>query len=158
LEDQTSTKENSIAGGGAPGVGTASPINIGVNCELSWGGARNEKTVAEGALEITKNPLCCGKVELPRSMHVKADLLDSICNVGPSEGKVLKGTGKAAISCRVCNRRSSISGDLGTSVDGCGAGLAITHAVASKNVKSVLPLGEVQMVLLVLNNHAEEMM
>jgi hypothetical protein len=84
--------------------------------------------------------------------------LDSICNVGPSEGKVLKGPGKAAIGCRICNRRSSISGDLGTCVDRGGAGLAIAHAMASKNVKSVLPLGEVQMVLLLLNSHAEEVM
>jgi hypothetical protein len=53
---------------------------------------------------------------------------------------------------------AGISRNLGTSVNWGGARLAITHTMTSKNVTSILPLGEVQVVLLSLNSHAKEVM
>jgi hypothetical protein len=96
--------------------------------------------MAEGALKIAKDPLGSDKVSLSQIMHMKAYLLDSISNVRPSEGEVLEGTHKATISSGISNRWADMSWYLCTSVNWSGARLAVTHAMASKYVQSVLTL------------------
>jgi len=138
--DQAAPEEDGVAGGGAAGVRAAGPISVGVDTELCWGCSGNDQTMAEGALKIAKDPLGSDKVSFPRIMHMKAHLLDGIGNVGPGEGEVLEGTHKAAISSGISNRRAGISWYLCTSVNWSGARLAVTHAMASKYVQSVLTL------------------
>jgi hypothetical protein len=96
--------------------------------------------MAEGALKIAKDPLGSDKVSLSRIMHMKAYLLDGVSNVRPSEGEVLEGTHKAAISSGISNTWAGIRWYFCTSVNWSGARLAVTHAKASKYVQSVLTL------------------
>jgi len=85
-------------------------------------------------------------MNFPGIMHVKADLLDSICNVRSGECQVsdecqvLKSTGKAAVCSGVSNGRTGISRNFGTCIDRSGTRLAVAHPVASKNVQNVLSL------------------
>jgi hypothetical protein len=55
------------------------------------------KTIIECALEIAKNMLYEGKVRLSRIVHEETDLLNSICNIWPGEGEILKSTCKTTI-------------------------------------------------------------
>ena len=83
--DEAATEENSIAGGGSSGVRAASPVSVGVDDELSWSRAGNDKTKTDSALKVAKNPLGSNKMNFPGIMHVQADLLNGVRDVGPSE-------------------------------------------------------------------------
>jgi len=48
--DEAVAEEDCIPGGGAMGVGAASPVGVGVDGELSWSRPGNDKAVADGAL------------------------------------------------------------------------------------------------------------
>lgn len=93
-------------------------------------------------LEVAENPFGSHKVNLPRIVHVKANLLDSIGNVRTGEGQVLKSSHKAAVVSGVNNSRTIISRNLGAGVNRGGAWFAVTHAMASQDVQSILALGE----------------
>jgi hypothetical protein len=111
--------------------------------------------MAHGALKVAKNPLGSSKVNFPRIMHVKADLLHGVGDVRPCESQVLEGAHKAAVGCGISNSRTAhkaavgcgisnsrtnISRDFGTSVDWGGARIAGAHAVALQDVQSILTL------------------
>jgi len=85
LGDDAATEENSIGRGGASSVRATGPIRINIHNELCWIRPGNDKTEAEGALKVPKDPLGCHKVNFPGIMHVKADLLDGVCNIKPGE-------------------------------------------------------------------------
>jgi hypothetical protein len=138
--DETAPEEDSIARGGASGVRAADPIRISIHNKLRWSRPRNNQTEAEGALKVPKDPLGSHKVNFPGIMHVKADLLDSIRNVGSSKCQVLECTCKAAVGSGISNRRTSICRNFGTGVNRSGARLAVAHPMASKNVQDVLTL------------------
>jgi hypothetical protein len=57
-----------------------------------------------------------GEVGLPWIMHVEADLLDGVGDVGAGERQVLEGPGEAPKVSQISNRRSGLSGDLGMHV------------------------------------------
>jgi hypothetical protein len=76
-------------------------------------------------LKVSQNPLGSDKVSFPGIMHVKAYLLDSIGDIWPSEGQVLKSASKTAIGCGICYRRSGFSRDFGTGVTGVEQGLQL---------------------------------
>jgi len=97
-------------------------------------------------------------MRFPGVMHVQADLLNIIHNVWSGECEVLKSTYKAAVSGRISHRGPIISSNLGTSVNRCCTWFAITHAMASKNVQGVLPLGQEEGVTAMLNSHTKEVM
>jgi hypothetical protein len=63
-----------------------------------------------------QSALHSGEVELPRIMHVEADLLDGIGDVGVGEHQVLEGPDEAPQVSRISNRRPRLSGDLGMCV------------------------------------------
>jgi len=138
--DETAPKEDSIARGGASGVRAAGPIRISIHNKLRWSRPRNNQTEAEGALKVPKDPLGSHKVNFPGIMHVKADLLDNIRNVGSSKCQVLECTCKAAVGSGISNRKTGICRNFGTGVDRSGARLAVAHPMASKNVQDVLTL------------------
>jgi hypothetical protein len=96
--------------------------------------------MAHGALKVAKNPLGSSKVNFPRIMYVKADLLHGVGDVRPCESQVLEGAHKAAVGCGISNSRTNISRDFGTSVDWGGARIAGAHAVALQDVQSILTL------------------
>jgi hypothetical protein len=47
-------------------------------------------------------------MRLSRIMHVETDTLDSIRNVGPGEGEILKSTGKTVVDNGVVDRAPSL--------------------------------------------------
>jgi hypothetical protein len=75
-------------------------------------------------------------------MHVEADLLDGIGDVGEGESQVLEGPDEAPKVSQISNRRPKLSGDLGMHVHQCQNRLAVHHANALKNIKSKLTLSE----------------
>jgi hypothetical protein len=83
--DKAASEEDGITGGGAASVWAAGPISISVDDELCWGSPRNDEAMIKSSLEISQDPFGSSKMNLPRIMHVKANLLDGICNVGPGE-------------------------------------------------------------------------
>jgi hypothetical protein len=46
-----------------------------------------EKAVVEGATEVAEDLLEGGEVGLPRGVHMQAQLLDDVDDVGPGEGR-----------------------------------------------------------------------
>jgi len=138
--DEAATEEDSVTRGGAASVRAAGPVSISVDDKLSWSRPGDDQAIADGALKVAKDPLGSSQVSLARIMHVKADLLDGICNVRASERQVLEGTCKTAVGSGIIHRRANICGDLGTSVKGGRAGIAATHTMAFQNVQGVLPL------------------
>jgi hypothetical protein len=154
--DKAAPKKNSVDRSGASSVRTTGPISISVNNELSWSSPGKDKTKVESALEIPENPFGSHQMSLPGIMHMEADLLNSICNIRPGEGEVLKGTGKAAVGGGIKNWRTSISGYFGASIGRGKAGFAVAHAVSVEDVQSVLTLGKEQRVLVALNSYTEE--
>jgi hypothetical protein len=81
-------------------------------------------------------------VGLPWIMHVEADLLDGVDDVGAGERWVLEGPGEAPEVSRVSNRRPRLSGDLGLRVHWHQNRLAVHHTSSLKNIESKLTLSE----------------
>jgi hypothetical protein len=75
-------------------------------------------------------------------MHVKADLLDGVGNVGTGERQVLEGPGEAPKVSRISNKRPGLSGELGLHVHRCRNRFAVHHASSLKNIESKLTLSE----------------
>ena len=71
---------------------------------------------------------------------METDLLHSVGDVWPSEGEVLKGTGKTPIPDGVLDWVTHGLRELRLLVDWGRAGLAVNHLGPLQNVKSVLPL------------------
>jgi hypothetical protein len=80
-ETRVAAQEDGIAGGRAASVRTASPVNICVDNQLSRGGAVDNQAIVNRATDVAKEALQCSKMWLPRIMHIKTDLLNSIRQV-----------------------------------------------------------------------------
>jgi hypothetical protein len=91
-------------------------------------------------------------------MHVEADLLDGIGDVGVGERQVLEGPSEAPKVSQISNRRPRLSGDPGMRVHQCRNRLAIHCASLLKNVESKLTLSEEEHVSLMLYEDSREMM
>jgi hypothetical protein len=48
------------------------------------------KTQVQSTADVPKNAHQCSQVNVPRSMHIEADLLNSVGNIRPSECEVLQ--------------------------------------------------------------------
>jgi hypothetical protein len=51
----------------------------------------------EGALEVPKDALHCCEMGLTRVVHVEAQLLDRVGNIGPGKGEVLESPSQAVV-------------------------------------------------------------
>jgi hypothetical protein len=80
------------------------------------------------------------EMRLTGIVHVKARLLDNVCDVRPGEGEVLESFGQAAVGSRVALTGPHVGGDLSLCVDRRGIWLAVAHASALKDISSVLVL------------------
>jgi hypothetical protein len=101
------------------------PVHICVDSQLGRGG---------GALQVYT------EVRIPGIMHMKADLLDGVGDVGVGEHHVLEGPGKAPKLSRINDRRPGSNGDLGLCVHGYQDRLAVHHASTLKVVETELAL------------------
>jgi multidrug efflux pump subunit AcrA (membrane-fusion protein) len=92
------------------------------------------------AADVSEDPLQGRQVRLTRVMHVEADLLNGVRDVGPGEGEVLQCTGETPKVSGIHHRRTVVGGELGGGVDRGVAGLAVRHAGMLESVDAVLSL------------------
>jgi hypothetical protein len=90
-------------------------------------------------------------------MHVEADLLDDVGDIGAGECQVLEGPNEAPEVNRISNM-PKLGGDLGMHVHRRRNWLAVHHAISFKNVESKLTLSEEEPVSLILYGDSQEMM
>jgi hypothetical protein len=84
-------------------------------------------------LKIALNALHSSKMRLSRIMHIQADLLNDICYIWMGEGEILQSTNNTAVLCGV-GHRSTISRQLGVSINGRTARLAVTYTCMIQNI------------------------
>jgi hypothetical protein len=92
-------------------------------------------------------------------MHMEADLLDGVGDVGAGEHKhqVLEGTGEALEWSQISNRRPRSGGDLALRIHGHQDRFVVNHANALKDVESELALSEEESIWLILYGDAQNM-
>jgi hypothetical protein len=83
-------------------------------------------------------------------MHVEADLLDGVDDVGAGECQVLEGPVEAPEVSRISNRRPGLGGDLILCVHRRRNRFAVHHASSLKDIESKLTLSEEEPVSLML--------
>jgi hypothetical protein len=91
-------------------------------------------------------------------MHVEADLLDDVGDVGAGECQVLEGPSETLEVSRISNRRLRLGGDLGLCVHRHRNQIAVHHASSLKNIESKLTLSEEELVRLMLYGDFQKMM
>jgi hypothetical protein len=91
-------------------------------------------------------------------MHVEADLLEGVGNVGPGERQVLESPSEAPEMSQIGNRRPRLGEDLGLRIHRIRNWLTVHHACSLKNVKSKLMLSKEEPVNLILYGDSQEMM
>lgn len=94
-------------------------------------------------------------MRLSRIMHVETDTLDSIRNVGPGEGEILKSTSKTVVDNGVVDR-GTITGDLGLCTNRCHTRLVVQHTSALQDIQGVLSLLKKQSIRVTLNNNLQK--
>jgi hypothetical protein len=122
--DEAGAQEHNIARSGPTRIGAAGLVGVGVDHNLRRRG-RSKEVVVEGAAEVAQDALESGKMGLPWGVHMEADLLDGVGDVGPGEGEVLERAGQAPVRCHVGDRGVIVLRELRLSVNRCGAGLAV---------------------------------
>jgi hypothetical protein len=90
------------------------------------------------------------EVGLPWIIHVEADLLNDVGDVGAGECQVLKSIGEAPEVSQISNKRLGLGGDLGMHFHQHRNQLAIHHACSLKNIERKLTLSEEESVRLML--------
>ena len=106
----------------------------------------------ESAPNIMNNPLQSNQLRPPWVVHMKTDLLNSIGDAWPSEGKILQGTSETPEIHRILNR-NTICRKLWIAVDWSGDWLALGHASPVEDVKHILPLRKEETTAIAPNFH-----
>jgi hypothetical protein len=83
--DQVVPEEHGIARRRATSVRTASPVGVGVDDHVRAGRTAQQQAEVRCPTKIAQDALHGRQVGLPRVMHVQADLLHGISDVGPCE-------------------------------------------------------------------------
>jgi hypothetical protein len=91
LGDKVVVDEHNIARGGPTCIWATRPVCIHVDRQLRGGGGASQvEAKVQRASQIVQDELHHCEVRLPRIMHMEADLLDGIGDVGPAEHQVLE--------------------------------------------------------------------
>ena len=138
--DEIVTKEGSIDGSRLASVRAASPISVQVDHKIRLSRRTQQESQVQSASNISQNLLESGQMRLPRIMHMKTDLLDSICDVWTGEGQVLQCAGSTAEVGRISYRNTTIRRELGICINRRGTRLAVRHASSLKDLHDVLML------------------
>jgi hypothetical protein len=93
-ESKVVAKENNETGSGPIGVGTTTPISVGVDSKVDGHRLTKENVKVGGATEVPKDPLRSSEMWLPRGVHIMAYLMDDVGDVGACEDEVLQGLDK----------------------------------------------------------------
>ncbi|XP_044356780.1 uncharacterized protein [Triticum aestivum] len=115
------------------------------------------ETVGGRAARVAQRTLDESLAAVPRIMHVQANLLDGVRELGPRDGEVLESPGDAAVRRRVRHTRAaSLRKKPASGVDGRGRRLAGVHARAFDDLLGVLLLTEEEARLHARHLNAEE--
>jgi hypothetical protein len=87
--DEIVTKKYCIVQGGLACIRTAYRVGISIYHKVRARGGLQQETELNSPADIAKNALESRKIRLPWIMHVKANLLNNICNIWPGEGEIL---------------------------------------------------------------------
>jgi hypothetical protein len=156
--DKIVAEEHSVARGGSACIRATCPVRICVDHQLGGGGgALQVEAKVQGASQIAQDVLHRGEVRLPGIMHMKANLLDGVGDIGASERQVLEGSGEAHELNRISNMRDRSGRDLGLRVHGCRDRLVVHHAGVLKDVESELRLSEEESIDLMLYRDPQKM-
>jgi hypothetical protein len=91
--------------------------------------------------DVVQNTLESGEMRLPWFVHMKADLLSCIGDIGSGEGDILKSTQEATEVCRI--RHWCVVGrELRIHINRRRAGLAVSHASTINDLNHIPTLGE----------------
>ena len=90
-------------------------------------------------------------------MHMKTDLLNSVGDIRPGEGKVLRSFGETA-KIRGIKNWCTISRKLRICINRSGAQLTVSHASMVENLKHVLSLGKKEARTNAMYAHAQKVM
>jgi hypothetical protein len=85
--DKVGAQEHRITRSGLARVGIAIPVTVSVDHEFRCRGGLEKKVVVEGAAKVAQDPLESGDIGLPRGVHMQAQLLDGVGDVGPTKGQ-----------------------------------------------------------------------
>jgi hypothetical protein len=154
--DQVVPEEHDIARRGATNVRAANPVGVGVDDQVGAGRAAQQQAEVRRLTKIAQDALHGRQVGLPRVVHVQADLLHDISDVGPCERQVLEGFGNAPELRGVRNRRPRVVNQLRLEVDWSCTRLAVRHDCPLEDVKRVGALVEEQPIWTTLDGDAEE--
>jgi len=94
---QVVTEVDAEARGRTARVWAASPVGVGVGCELVNGSRAQVQTGRQRPLDVSQDAFDQRKVWLVGVVHEEADLLDSISQVRPCQSEVLERTRKAPV-------------------------------------------------------------
>jgi hypothetical protein len=126
--NKVAAQEHGIPRGGAASVRTASPISVGVDNQLSRGGGVKNQAEVNRAMDVAE-ALQRSNMGLPRIMHMKANLLNGICEVRPCESEILQGSGKTPVGSDQTRDHPEDQ-----------TRLAISHPITLHDIKRILSL------------------
>jgi hypothetical protein len=101
------------------------PGSVGVDDQLGGGKPVKKQSVVDGAPEVAEEAFESREVGLSGVVHMETDLLHDVGDVWPSEGEVLKGTGKAPVPGGVLDWVTRGLRELRLRVDWGRSGLAV---------------------------------
>jgi hypothetical protein len=90
----------------------------------------------KGASQIAQDMLHRDEVRLPGIMHMKANLLDDVDDVGAGERQLLEGPSEAPELSQISNMSPGSGGYLDLCVHGHRDQLTVHHASVLKDIKS----------------------
>lgn len=106
--------------------------------------------------DVVQNTLESGEMRLPWFVHMKADLLSCIGDIGSGEGDILKSTQEATKVCRI--RHWCVVGrELRIHINRRRAGLVVSRASTIKDLNHIPTLGEKETRACVLCIHGKKM-
>ena len=83
--DERRSEVDAVARRGATRVGAACPIGVRVGDDVRGGGGVERETEVHGTTNVAEDPLDRSPMRIPRSVHVKVHLLNSILQLGASQ-------------------------------------------------------------------------
>ena len=112
------------------GVGSEGGVRGGVKCDAK----------VHSATDIAENPLDGSPVNVSRSMHMEANLLNCVLKLRSSESEVLESTNNGPVEASIRSGSTISSRELGLRVDRSGGRFAVKHSSTVEELMSVLPL------------------
>lgn len=140
--DERVAEVDDEAGRGTACVGAARLVSIGEGTYIECGRGAEMETEGRRAVHVPQHTLDQSEMALARGMHVQADLLDGVGELGAGDGEVLQASSDASVGGRVVHTTAISRGQLGLGVNGRRGRTAGFHAGAIDKLFRVLFLAQ----------------